>query len=118
MDNRQKGTRGEKLAKDFLQQQGYQIKEQNFWSRYGEIDLIAQEDNYLVFVEVKWTTENPEVRPEEQISYQKQRHLTKVANYYLMLHNIESNCRFDVVAISQLGQGNKIRLIKNAFLVN
>ncbi|AGB40610.1 TIGR00252 family protein [Halobacteroides halobius DSM 5150] len=117
MNKRTLGSKGEIIAKEFLQKQGYKIKEENFWSRYGEIDIIAEDDDYLVFVEVKFSHQTSYVRPQEQITYYKQQHLKRVANYYLVTQQIEKDCRFDVVAILQNEEQQEIELIRNAFLV-
>ncbi|GAB6098917.1 YraN family protein [Halanaerocella petrolearia] len=117
MNTREIGKQGEYVAKKFLQEKGYRIQEENFWARYGEVDIIAYEGDYLVFIEVKLVRGDSFVEPQQQVDYQKQTHLRRVANYYLIEHNLEVDCRFDVVAISQIQKDYKIELIRNAFLV-
>ncbi|WP_408954568.1 YraN family protein [Natroniella sp. ANB-PHB2] len=116
MDKREKGEWGEKIAQEFLIKKGYQILEENFWTRYGEIDLIGQDGEYLVFIEVKLSTSSSFASPLEKIDYKKRQHLIRVARYYLSLKQQEVDFRFDVVAILSYQQQNKIKLIKNAFL--
>lgn len=98
---------------EYLQKLGYVILEQNFYSRYGEIDIVAKEKEYLVFVEVKYRTSDSNGMPQEAITVAKMRSLTKAARFYLLRHQLgeEIPCRFDVVAIL----GDKINLICNAF---
>jgi len=113
MDSRRKGKLGERLAKDFLIRRGYLILEENFWCRYGEIDLIAKDSTYLVFIEVKLVKNRAFVDAKEQVNYSKREHLKRVARYYLSYHQLDGDFRFDVVAISN----GEIELIQNAFLV-
>lgn len=107
------GARREELTAKYLELQGYQILEQNFFSRYGEIDLIARDGDTLVFVEVKYRSNTAAGDPAEAVTAQKQERIRKTARYYLCVHQISENlpCRFDVAAIL----GSQIRLIKNAF---
>ena len=121
IDTRKKlGNRGEKIAAKFLRKQGYQIIEKNYHSRLGEIDIVAKEDESIVFVEVKTRCSTDFGLPEEALSYDKRRRLSKLALGYLAHRRIkDTNCRFDVVSI--LMDTNKVRkvkhieLIKNAF---
>lgn len=106
------GSNYEKIAGQYLEQQGYQIIEYNFHSRYGEIDIIAKHQGYLVFVEVKYRENDKSGHPLEAVSVSKQRTISKCAFYYLQKHKVqEESVRFDVVGIL----GNKIQVIQNAF---
>ncbi len=121
VDTRKKlGDRGEKIAAKFLRKQGYRIIEKNYHSRLGEIDIVAKENESIVFVEVKTRCSTDFGLPEEALSYDKRRRLSKLALGYLAHRRIkDTNCRFDVVSI--LMDTNKVRkvkhieLIKNAF---
>lgn len=106
------GSNYEKIAGQYLEQQGYQIVEYNFHSRFGEIDIIAKHQGYLVFVEVKYRENDKSGHPLEAVSVSKQRTISKCAFYYLQKHKVqEESVRFDVVGIL----GNKIQVIQNAF---
>lgn len=96
-----------------MKQQGYRILQRNFYSRYGEIDIIAREGRYLVFIEVKYRNNTSHGLPQEAVSRKKQRTICKVANYYCLTHGIPENipCRFDVVAILE----EDIILLRDAF---
>lgn len=111
------GNRGERIAASFLRKQGCQIIEKNYHSFLGEIDIVAKEGESIVFVEVKTRRSTDFGLPEEALSYDKRRRLSKLALNYLAHRRIEgSNCRFDVVSI--LMDNNKVKhieLIKNAF---
>lgn len=113
MNKRKLGAKAEQIAADFLEKQGYHILQHNFYSRAGEIDIIAKEGEYLVFVEVKYRSNASKGMPEEAVTLRKRASLIKTARYYLMkkYYNQEIPCRFDVVAILE----NEIRIIKNAF---
>ncbi len=121
MDTRKKlGNRGEKIAANFLRKRGYRIIEKNYRSRLGEIDIVARENDSVVFVEVKTRRSTDFGLPEEALSYDKRRRLSKVAMGYLAHRRIEDiNCRFDVVSIlmddKKVMKVKRIELIKNAF---
>ncbi|OCL27410.1 YraN family protein [Orenia metallireducens] len=115
LNTRTLGKVGEELAKLFLEKEGYRILEENFWCRYGEIDLIAKEADYVVFIEVKLSNNKSYLTPQEKVDYRKQRQLEKVARYYFSLQQVDSDFRFDVVAISGDKKNREIELFKNAF---
>ena len=91
----------------FLEKRGLQIREKNFRCRSGEIDLIAQDERYLVFVEVKYRKNGRSGSSFAAVGREKQR------MFYLAVHGYREfpPCRFDVVGID----GEKIHWIKNAF---
>jgi len=111
------GALGEKRAREFLKKRGYRIVETNFRCREGEIDIIARDKDYLVFVEVRTRTGSQFGTPEESITFAKREKLTSVALAYLQTHkNLPSLWRFDVVAIEvgSDGQTTRIEVIQNA----
>lgn len=111
------GTWGEKTAKEYLQGQGYQILETNFRCREGEIDIIARDGEYLVFVEVRTRKGSEFGTPEESITTAKKKKLISLAFVYLQNHsNLPSLWRFDVVAIelNQEGEITRLELIRDA----
>lgn len=79
----------------------------------GEIDIIAKDHGYLVFIEVKYRRDKSCGHPAEAVTPRKQRTISKVASYYLLTHGcgMDTPCRFDVAAVS----GDGVELIKNAF---
>ena len=101
------------MAAEFLRNQGLRILEKNFRCRNGEIDLIARDGKYLVFIEVKYRKNQGSGSPFAAVGKQKQRTIIKVALFYLIRHGFQDDipCRFDVVGID----GEEIRWIKNAF---
>lgn len=95
-----RGQAGEEIAVAFLQAQGYRIAARNFRIRQGEIDIIAWDDQTLVFVEVKTRAHTALGYPEEMVDRRKQQTLTRVAMAYLQrLQPAYQGLRFDVIAI-------------------
>lgn len=113
MNKRQVGKEKEELAALFLRKNGCQIYEKNYRCKIGEIDLIAFDGEYLVFVEVKYRKDSRNGYPQEAVTLKKQRTVTKVALWYMMKKGWSNTLpsRFDVIAIC----GNEIVWHKNAF---
>jgi len=110
------GKQGEAAAADFLKRQGYQILECNYRNRLGEIDIIAQDKETLVFVEVKTKKRSGPVHPKYSITSQKQKKISMVALYYIKtMHRSGGKARFDVVTLVLDTSPPTIELIKNAF---
>lgn len=117
MDRKEIGQLGEEMALRYLRRQGYRILERNFRCRLGEIDLIAREKEELVFIEVKTRTSTRFGLPQEAVNWEKQRRLSRLAQFYLVSRGLAGiNCRFDVVAILLTNGGKpRIEIIKDAF---
>lgn len=120
LESYQQGIRGEEIAEKYLLQNGYRIRERNFHSQQGEIDLIAWDKNTLVFVEVKNYSFRSLGSPLGAIRKSKRESIIHAARTYLMKNKLKNvNCRFDVVTISRRPNGSRsIELYKNAFMVN
>lgn len=111
------GHVGERLAAQALRERGYDILELNFRCRHGEIDLVAEDAQDLVFVEVKTRRGIGFGLPEEAVTRTKRRKLVQVASYYLDLHAAtERSWRIDVVAVqfSRHGRLEEIRVYQHA----
>jgi len=96
---------------------GYHILERNFRCRYGEIDLVAEHAEDLVFVEVKTRRGSAYGLPEEAVDLRKQRKIVEVAHYYIDVHACsERSWRVDVVAVqlSRNGKLEEIRIYQHA----
>ena len=114
MNRRETGSLSERAAGQFLQQKGYRIIQYNYRCRVGEIDIIAEDGDTLVFCEVKYRRTEKYGTPLEAVGYVKQRTIARCAQYFLLEHHVtERKCRFDVVGISP----EKITHIENAFMV-
>ena len=91
---------GESLAMEHLKARGCEILAQNYRVRRGEIDLIARDGEFIVFVEVKTRRSLRFGLPQAAVTLQKQRQISKVALAYLQAQNLlDAPCRFDVIAI-------------------
>lgn len=114
VNKRRVGAEYESLAVEYLKSKGYRILEQNYRNRYGEIDIIAEVDDTLVFCEIKYRSTQGYGDPLEAVDYNKQRHISRVALYYYTFHGYEDSkdCRFDVIAIHG---DNTIVHVENAF---
>ena len=104
------GDWGEKQAETFLTKNGLQIIDHNFRTIEGEIDLIAQESDEIVFVEVKTRTSNEYGFPEEGMTDEKIDHLSGVVEQYLAKHNDIENWRVDVIAVQGRPGNEKIEI--------
>jgi putative endonuclease len=118
-NKRDLGKEGEDIAVKYLTEKGFKIVERNYhYSTKGEIDIIANDKNQLVFVEVKSRINLDYGEPEYAINPKKIKQIKKMAELYLFDKEIdEADCRFDVVAIL-LGDGSKpvINHYENAFI--
>ena len=113
------GKEGEDIAAKYLAEKGFEILERNFYySNYGEIDIVANHDSQLVFVEVKSRLNLEFGEPEYAITPKKIKQIKKMAELYLFDKEIEEvNCRFDVVAVLLEDRSNpKITHYENAFI--
>ncbi|MFC2049857.1 YraN family protein [Chloroflexota bacterium] len=116
MKRKELGALGEKLARDFLKKKGYKIREANFRCREGEIDIIAQKKDCLVFVEVRTKTSADFGSPEESVTFAKKEKLITSALAYLNSHkDLPESWRIDFVAVEldQKGKATRIELIEN-----
>jgi len=110
------GNLGENLALKKLKNSGYKILERNFRSKFGEIDIIAQEGDVLVFIEVKTRWSKRFGPPEEAITPRKIRRMVKAGQYYKLLHpELPDSLRLDAVVIdlSPKGKLERIEIIRN-----
>lgn len=120
-DNKYKknlGIIGESVAANYLRSQHYKILDKNFrFKKYGEIDIIAQDNEYTCFIEVKTRTNNKFGTPSESVTKTKQQKIKLLAKIYLSNNNLfNTNIRFDIVEVV-LEKSNiyTINLIRNAF---
>ena len=116
-NRKQLGALGEKIAAEHLRRLGYKIRETNFRRPEGEIDIIAENRDCLVFVEVRTRTGSDFGTPEESVTATKKGKLISLALAYLQTHShLPSLWRIDVVAIEldQDGRVSRIELIQNA----
>ena len=109
---------GESLAAEHLKARGCKILAQNYRAGRGEIDIIVRDGEFIVFVEVKTRRSLRFGLPQEAVTIQKQRQISKIALAYLQSHNLlDAPCRFDVIAIHLSPQLELLKLeqIESAF---
>ena len=100
MNKRKFGIIGEKIAKGFLENKGYKILETNFYTNRGEIDIIMQMNNIIIFVEVKTRTNLTFGTPAMAVNYTKKKYIKSVAKIYLHLNKLyKYDVRFDIIEI-------------------
>ncbi len=116
--NQDAGKLGEDLAVAELGRQGYAILARRYRTRFGEIDIVAQDGETIVFVEVKARRSDRYGTAADAVTSWKQRRIAAMALDYLSwVDRLDEPCRFDVVAIDGLGTDHvAIRIIKEAFL--
>lgn len=110
---RKTGTVYENKAVLFLKEKGYRILERNFYTRFGEIDIIAMDGDYLVFAEVKYRKGSYRGAALEAVTPAKQRRIIQSARYYMYkkYYREDVPCRFDVIGF----EGEDVVHIPNAF---
>lgn len=113
MNNVLKGHYYEDMAAGYLSRHGYCILARNYRCRGAEIDIIAKDKAYLVFIEVKYRKDADKQHPLEAVDLKKQQHICKAAVYYMHAckYGADQPCRFDVVAIIN----DKPAIYKDAF---
>ena len=109
------GRSGESLAFTYLVNQGFKILERNWRSGRDEIDLIAETDDYIIFVEVKTRKSDTFGSPQEFVTKKKQRFMIRAANKFLIDRNIEKEARFDIIAVNNDHPNDPLEHIPNAF---
>jgi len=117
MKRKEIGVIGEKLARGFIKKKGYRIRETNFRCRHGEIDIIAQKKDCLIFIEVRTKSGSAFGTPEESITATKKKKLVSTALAYIQSHNeLPAQWRIDFIAIemNNNGKASRIDLIENA----
>jgi putative endonuclease len=109
------GKLGEDVAVAYLIAKGYNIIERNLYSRYGEIDIIASIDSFVVFVEVKYRKNSRYGTPSMAVNLKKQEKMKKTALHYIGLNEIvDKDFRFDIIEVMGVRE-LKINHIDNAF---
>ncbi|MBI9066012.1 MAG: YraN family protein [Salinivirgaceae bacterium] len=112
------GKIGEELARSFLLKKGYKILDINWRYNFKEIDIIAQQNNIMVFVEVKTRSTLAFELPQEAVTPKKMKNLVYAADVYLNLKNIEFESRFDIVTVLTKDEPKILEHIEGAFQAN
>lgn len=112
MNKRLEGSLGEDAAAKYLVKQGYKILQRNYFCHFGEIDIVAQDGGFVVFVEVKSRTSYKFGAPREAVDWRKQQTIVQCSKLWLTAHRKYGvPVRFDVVEVMP----EQITLLKDAF---
>lgn len=111
----QLGEEGEKIAVQYLKSKGYIIHHTNWRMSHLEVDIIAENNDELVFIEVKTRSSEEYGRPEEAVDFEKERDLMKLANVYMENLQQEVPSRFDIISIILNDQESNITHFEDAF---
>jgi len=115
MEKKEFGNQGEKLALNFLSEQGYHIKATNWYYKHKEIDIIAEKGDVLSIIEVKTRSSDFNEAPDELVPRKKQRFLIEAAEAFINQYDVELETRFDVVFIFYQNGKPNLQHITEAF---
>ena len=119
-ENKKTGADGEKIAQQYLEKEGYEIIDKNFYCRFGEIDIIAKRGEEIVFVEVKTRKQSKYGEPAESVTKCKQNNIYKVAEFYTYFYQLyDTPMSLDVSEVYIFDDGEtRVAHIKNAIIEN
>jgi putative endonuclease len=109
------GKKGELQALEYLGGKGYTILHTNWSAKHKEIDIIAEDGSFIVFIEVKTRTAGFTLHPRQAVSVPKQRNIISAAQAFLRENDIDKEARFDIITIITGGEKNELEHIKDAF---
>jgi putative endonuclease len=109
------GKKGEDLAVEHLKKAGYSIRHRNWKSGKTELDIVAENKDFIVFVEVKTRSEDFLQDPASAVNREKQRIIIFAAEKYLQRYDIDKEGRFDIITVISGSSGPVIDHIENAF---
>jgi len=109
------GPRGEEMAAGYLTRKGYIIRDRNWRSGRTEIDIIAEDNKFIVFVEVKTRSADYSVHPSEAVNVPKQRTIINAASNYINRYVISKETRFDIITLIISETGCRIDHIEHAY---
>lgn len=118
LSNIKKGALGEKYACKYLRKNGFRIIGKNIRNKFSELDIIAENKEYIVFVEVKTRTQNDAFNPSDAVNLIKQQRILRAAKYYLSYtYETTKQPRFDIaeVIMNEKCKCISINYIENAF---
>ena len=103
MNTRESGNIGEDIACDYLEKNGYRIIARNYYAEHCEVDIICEDDKYLIFTEVKSRADTSSQkrygRPARAVNYDKRRHIVTAAKKYMREHPTDKFVRIDVIEV-------------------
>ena len=114
-DHNELGKLGEELAVEFLQKNGYEILETNWVFQKAEVDIIAKKENILAIVEVKTRSSLDFGLPQDFVKPKKIQLLVKAVNEYVIANDLDTEVRFDIIAVHKEGKTFAIEHLIDAF---
>ncbi|MBE5831343.1 MAG: YraN family protein [Butyrivibrio sp.] len=117
VNKRRIGDFYEDIACKFIYANGGSVLERNYRVRHGEIDIIARDEDYLCFIEVKYRNSDRFGPPEKAVNISKQRQICRISKLFLFsrFKSIDLPIRYDVIAISGVQNAVTVKWLKNAF---
>lgn len=109
------GHYGEQLAADYLRKKGYVIAHCNWRSGHKELDIVAEKDGVVVFVEVKTRRDDMYGQPEDAVNRRKIKRIIDSADAYVRLFGIDGPVRFDIITVIKNDREARIEHIEDAF---
>jgi len=109
------GPEGEDIAVRHLIEKGYKIRHRNWKSGQKEIDIVAENDKFIVFVEVKTRRDDYYLHPRDAVTEKKQKMIIYAADSYIRIYNIDKESRFDVITVISDGESFTVEHIEDAF---
>ena len=109
------GKKGEELAAEYLEKAGFSILNRNWKSGKLELDIIAENRDFIVFVEVKTRSEDFQMHPVTAVNRDKQRSMIYAAEIYIQRNYVDKESRFDIITIIAKGKAFEIDHVENAF---
>lgn len=111
------GLKGEEIAASFLKNKGYKIRHRNWRTHRIELDIIAENEDYIVVVEVKTRKNDKYCHPSNAVNHTKIKHIVNATQAYIFKHNITKDVRFDIISIIPTHDGNfQVEHEEDAFL--
>ena len=109
------GQKGEEIATDHLKKAGFKILYRNWKWGKNEVDIIAENKDYIIFVEVKTRTDDYKIHPVTAVTNEKQKSIIWAANGYLQKFHVDKESRFDIITIIKNPDSFEIDHIEGAF---
>lgn len=109
------GKLGEEMATKHLLKAGHAIKARNWQFRKAELDIVSIKDDLIIVTEVKSRRLNAVERPQDAVTKSKQKRIVRAADAYIQEHEIDLECRFDVISVIFQGSQFEIEHLKDAF---
>lgn len=109
------GKRGEEVAKNYLLEHGFTIRDTNWRWGHRELDIVAQKNATLHIVEVKTRRANFLVEPQASVNRRKQQHTVAAANAYVQRFNLTFDVQFDIITVVTSGDRSEVEYVPEAF---